>query len=782
MRAFDGATLNAGGGREGVAALAAAAAPGEVRIDEAVLAIEGIHCSSCVRLIELRVGALAGVTACDVGLVTHRARVRWRAGDATLADITGAIARAGYRAWPVSAALASGARTRARRMALWRLFVAGFSMMQVMMYAAPAYLATDGEMPADIDQLLRIASFVLTVPVMFYAATPILGGALRDLRAARIGMDVPAALGLLATFGASTWATFVSGGPVYFDSVSMFVFFLLGARTLEMFARERAGAAVEELARMRPARAQLLADWPHSRATREVDASGLAPGDVVLVRAGAAAPADGVVLEGASLNDEALLTGESRAVPKVPGAAVIGGAINLDGPLLVRVSAAAGQSQLAQLTRLVEAAADAKPWITRLADRQAGNFLWAVLAVAAATALAWAAIDPARALPAAVAVLIVTCPCALSLAAPLAYSAAIGNLAGRGVLVTRPHALETLARADTFVFDKTGTLTTGRMRLDSVRVHGALDRAALLALAGGLEAVALHPLAQALSMAAAPHAARMAGVTITEAREVAGAGVEALVDGVRHRIGSAPFVAELAGAIPPLDGAAPVAGASHVVLGSERGLLGEFLLVDGVRAGAHELVAALARGGARVVVASGDRAEAVLPAAAALGVGEAHAAMSPAAKHDFVARLQRDGATVAMVGDGVNDAPVLALAHVSVAMGSGAPLAQTRADMVLMSGHPADLAHAVATARKALIIVRQNIAWAALYNLIAVPLAVTGMLTPWMAGLGMSASSLIVVANSLRLSARTRAAPTDRAPTEGVGAAPLPVAPSLRPN
>ena len=741
-----------------------AANSGVARSSEALLAVEGIHCASCVQLIEMRVGEIAGVEAIDVGLVSHRARVRWRDGGVGLSDITAAIARAGYRAWPVSAALASIERSRERRMALWRLFVAGFSMMQVMMYATPAYLAIEGEMAPDIEQLLRIASLVLTVPVMAYAATPILAGAWRNLTQGRIGMDVPAALGLLVTFGASAWATvlpmFDTGaarGPVYFDSVSMFVFFLLGGRYLEMLARTRAAAAVDELARLQPARALLLPDWPQSQASREVDAAALAPGDLVLVRAGCAAPADGVVIDGVSLNDEALISGESRPVAKAPGATVTGGAINLGAPLVVRVSAAAGNSQLAHLVRLVERAADAKPWLNQVVDRHAATFLWAILAFAAATALAWALIDPARALPAAVAVLIVTCPCALSLAAPVAFSSAIGNLARRGVLVTRAHALEALARASHFVFDKTGTLTTGRMRVEEIVLLGPLDRSRALALAGRMESVAVHPLAQALAMEAAPHVARLRAVEISAAREVAGSGVEAMVDGVRHRIGSLEFAGALHGLPLPADSLALAQGRSLAALASDAGWLALFMIGDGVRAGAAELVAALKAQGSKVSLASGDRLAAVTEAATALGIDDVHGAMAPAAKHRFVADLQAGGATVAMVGDGINDAPVLALAHVSVAMGSGAPLAQTRADMVLMSGRPADLVHALATAKKAMRIVKQNIAWAALYNLVAIPLAASGLLTPWMAGIGMAVSSLAVVANSQRLAPRAPA-------------------------
>ncbi len=732
------------------AAGVAATAP----LTEAVLAVEGIHCASCVQLIEMQVGSVAGVAAVDVGLVSHRARVRWDAAAATLADIVAAIARAGYRAWPMSAVSASALRSREHRMALWRLFVAGFSMMQVMMYATPAYLAIDGEMEADIEKLLRIASFVLTVPVIFYSAAPMIMGALRALARRRIGMDVPASLGLLVTFATSTWNTFFDTGPVYFDSVSMFVFFLLGGRYLERIARQRAGAAVEELARMQPAKASLVPGWPDSPATVEVDAGILAPGDIVLVAAGNAMPADGVVVAGASLADEALVSGESRPVSKSAGSEVTGGAINLVAPLTVRVSAAAGDSRLAHLMRLVDAAADAKPSITQLADRHAATFLWAILALAGCVALAWNFLDPARALPAAVAVLIVTCPCALSLAAPVAFSSAIGNLARRGVLVVRGNAIETLARATHFVFDKTGTLTTGRMKVEEVAVLGDIASDDVLAIAAVMERVAVHPVAQAIAMAGAPHVSCLATGHVSDAREFPGRGVEAMVDGRRFRLGSVEFVAELAGRLPIQEAQRGRHGFTVAALGHEMGWAALILLGDGVRTGGRAMVAGLEADGARVIMASGDTQDAARVAAQVLGIHEVHAGMSPADKHELVARLQREGAVVAMVGDGINDAPVLALADVSMALGSGAPLAQTRADMVLMSGDPADLARAIQTARRTMRIVAQNIGWAAVYNLIAIPFAATGQLAPWMAGLGMSISSVVVVLNSLRVMPR----------------------------
>ena len=720
----------------------------------AVLAVEGIHCSSCTRLIELRVGALPGVAAVEAQLATHRVRVRWDAAVTDLHAILAVITRAGYRAWPVGAAAAGvhgAVQRRVQRTALWRLFVAGFAMMQVMMYAFPAYLATEGEMSADIDLLLKLASFVLTVPVLLFSAAPFYSGAWRDLRLRRIGMDVPVAAGISVTFAASVWATFVSPGPVYYDSVSMFVFLLLGGRTLESFARARAAAAIDELTRVQPACATRLTAFPQSLASEQIDAAALREGDHVLVHAGAAAPADGVVVQGVSLNDEALLTGESRPLEKSAGATVTGGAINLTAPLVLRVTAAGAASRLSTIVRMMERAASQKPALVRLADRYAGVFLWCILALAVAAAALWWPLDPQRAVWVAVAVLIVTCPCALSLAAPVALSAAVGNLARHGMLITQGHALETLAQVRHIVFDKTGTLTSGRMQLQDTLVWGRIDATALLRLASQLEAQAVHPVAHALSMAAAPlwSAADLPPPLTTQ--ETQGAGIEAHFNGTRVRIGSIAFAGALHGLPLPPDATARLGQHTVAAVADEHGWLGAFALGDGIRPGAAGMVAALQQAGCRVSMLSGDTPEAARRVSTALGISEVHAAMTPQQKLEHVAALQAAGAVVAMVGDGINDTPVLAQAHLAIAMGSGAPLAQLRADMVLMSAQPADLAYALTVARRTRSVVRQNIGWAAAYNLIAIPLAAAGFVTPWLAAIGMSVSSLVVVANSMRL-------------------------------
>jgi Cu2+-exporting ATPase len=729
---------------------------------QAQLAIEGIHCGACVQLIEMRVAALPGVLSVTVSQVTHRARVVWDGARASLQDVLAAVAGAGYRAWPVSAGINPQQRS-ARRRELWRLFVAGFAMMQLMMYAFPAYIAGEGDLEPGIDVLLKLAGFVITLPVLLFSAAPFFRGALRDMRLRRVGMDVPVALAIAVTFLYSTWTTFLTPGPVYYDSLAMFVFLLLGGRWLEALARERAASAIEELARMQPARAQRFANFPASRETQDVAVEELQPADMVLVAPGAACPADGTVLEGSSLNDEALLTGESAARRKQLGDAVHGGALNLTAPLVLRITATGADSRLATIVRMVEQGAAQKPRLLELADRHAGWFLGAVLAIALISGVAWTFIDPARAVWIAMAVLIVTCPCALSLAAPLAMSAAVGRLARRGVLVTRGHALETLARADCFAFDKTGTLTTGRMRVHGAHLAGRIDRATLDRLAGELERGSAHPLAQALAMMAAPALRNAAPLTVEDWREVPGGGVEARVNGVRTRIGSIAFVEELHH--QPFEAAWEYGEEmSLAALGDERGWLGVYALGDGVREGARELVQALDQAGCRTALLTGDHPAAAWRVAQAAGISEVQSSQGPQDKLAWVQEQQDEGAVLAMVGDGINDAPVLAQAHVSIAMGSGAPLAQARSDMVLMSARPADLWEARRVATLAMRIVRQNLAWAAAYNLVAIPLAAFGWLNPWLAGLGMAGSSLLVVGNSLRLLQRRRMAPVTDAP------------------
>jgi Cu2+-exporting ATPase len=720
---------------------------------EATLLLEGITCAACIWLNEQHVARLPGVQAVEINYTTHRARVRWDPAHIRLSGILRAVQAIGYRAFPADSAAAEQGRRRENRAALWRLFVAGFGMMQVMMYAVPTYLADDGTMSADIAQLMRIASFVLTVPVVFYACGPFFRGAWRDLQRRRLGMDVPIALGIGVAFAASMLATFGGGGEVYFDSITMFVFFLLAGRYLEQRARQRAGASLDYLDRALPLSAHRLSDFPASRESETAPAASLRRGDFVLVRPGETVPADGRIVEGHTHADESLITGESCPAQKGPGAAVVAGSVNRLNAVVIEVERAGEDTRASHIRRLTDRAASQRPRIVESTDRIAGWFVAGVLACAALAALWWAQADPSRALWIAVAVLVVTCPCALSLATPTALAVSVGAAARRGVVATRAHALETLAQVTHFVFDKTGTLTRGRLALRAVEPAPGVQRERVLALACALEQSSEHPLAHAMLEGAAGEHIGAAGAA-RDVRNVAGCGVEARIDGVLHRIGTHAFVAALAGGVGPVAQAG--ASSSRVWLGSEAGWLGRLEFQDEIRPEARGLIDTLRREGRVVSILSGDDPAAVASVAGALGVTDFAGGCSPEDKHARVKALQERGAVVAMVGDGVNDAPVLAQAQLSIAMGSGAVLSQAHSDLVLLEGRLSALHDAIGIAERTMRIVRQNLAWAVAYNVVALPLAMAGYVTPWLAGIGMAGSSLLVVLNALRLTGSGR--------------------------
>ncbi|MGL1834780.1 heavy metal translocating P-type ATPase [Rhodocyclaceae bacterium SMB388] len=717
---------------------------------EASLILEGITCAACVWLNEQHVARQPGVSLVEVNYATRRARVRWDERKTRLSEILAAIQAIGYRAYPYDAERSEQIAKRERRSMLWRVFVAGFGMMQVMMYAYPSYIAAEGDISADADLLMRWASLILTLPVVFYSAAPFFQRALRDLRLRSLGMDVPVALGVGSAFIASVWATLTNGPDVYFDSVTMFVFLLLLGRYLEMLARQKAVRGVEELGKVIPVFAERLSD---DGAASKVPVSQLLPGDRVRVRPGEVIPADGVVIDGDSEANESLLTGESRPVVKRSGSVVTGGSINIASPLLIEIRQVGDSTRLASIRKLMDRAAAERPAIATQSDRVARVFIVALLSLSALTYVMWQFIDPDRALWVFVSVLVVACPCALSLATPTALTVATDSLARMGVLVTRGHAIEALAGANRFVFDKTGTLTHGVMQVDALRVLDGSDEEAVRARAAALEQASEHAVAAGVRQAAE-------GLALPEVvglRSVTGRGVEGDIDGVTLRIGRPDFVAELAGTpVPEAIGSLERDGGSVVAMGSDAGWSALFRLADVPREDASVLLGRLRHEGVPTAIISGDSAAAVSAVAARLGVDEAHAGMLPQDKQAWVAaKQQAPGAVVAMVGDGVNDAPVLAQAQVSVAMGGGTDLARNQADIVLLSESLAGLSRGIGLCRRTLVIIRQNLWWSFAYNFTSVPLAMMGLITPWMAGVGMAGSSLLVVLNALRLQTRT---------------------------
>ena len=710
---------------------------GDVR--EASLILEGIVCAACVWLNERHLRQLPGVISVEINFSTHRARVRWDNTRVQLSQILQAVQEIGYLAHPFDTSRQEELFRKERNTAIRRLAIAGLGMMQVMMYAVPVYLAGEGAMERDIKALLEFASLLLTTPVVFYSAWPFFQGAWRDLKLRRAGMDVPVALGVGGAYAASIYATFSGLGEVYFDSVTMFVFFLLTGRFLEMNARKRSAEAAESLIKLIPAAALRLPGWPGSRQEELVAAVKLAPSDHVLVGPGESFPADGTVVEGSSHVDESLLTGESRPLEKAAGSPVIGGSINLASPLVVRVDRIGADTVLSGIVRLLDRALAEKPRLAVLADRVASWFVLAVLVISAGVATAWYAIEPERAFWITVSVLVVTCPCALALAMPTALTAALGRLTRLGLLSTRGHALDTLAKATDFVFDKTGTLTTGEFSLRQVLpLHGSREE--VLAIAAALEQGATHPVAQAIRTAAGP-----VTVPAEQLSYVPGKGVTGILAGKTYRLGTPEFIGHPA---PP----DLTSGLTLVGLADSDGAVAWFGLGDELRPHAQALVTELKAMGVRLHLFSGDRADNVAALAAQLGIQHARGEMLPEDKLSAVRSLQAEGAVVAMTGDGVNDAPVLAQAQVSIAIDQGAEAAQAAADMVLLSSELLCLADGVRIARKTQKIIRQNLSWSAFYNFAAIPAAALGYVTPWMAGIGMSLSSLLVVLNALRLS------------------------------
>lgn len=795
-------------------------AAGEPDSWESKVVIEGMHCAACAFNVEQALLATPGVRAVEVDAIRARARVRWSA-DATCPSAwMGRLLDAGYRAVPAHDAGDAEHKRREQRQVLWRWLVAGLCMMQIMMYATPVYLAPAGDIGPEMERLLRWASWVLVLPVVLFSCRPFWAQAWRDLRHRRLGMDVPVTLGIAVTFVVSTAGTFEPDGPfgteVYFDSLSMFVFILLSARWMEARLRERTAATLDAALHAVPEWAERVTP---SGAIERVSVRRLLVGDVVRVAAGDVIVADGTVLSGHTHVDQAMLNGEAQALARGPGDAVLAGSHNLNGSITLRVTALGADTRHAQIVALMEQAAVERPHVVHLADRVAPWFLWGVLILAVlAAVLSWSQ-GAGHALMVAAAVLVVTCPCALSIATPASLLNAAGRLARSGIWVRRLAALETLARVRVLVFDKTGTLTEGTARVGVERVRAGLHPTQALAWAASLAAGSHHPVAQSLVFEAnrslASAGSDESGIkkvatalSWRDVNEKPGQGIEAqATDGTGGcwRLGSAAFCGATPQALaalaagsadvpvsqPGLDETsgrpeqtpALVSARSRVYLRDASGLVAVFSLDEQIRADAALTVRRLLARGLQVQILSGDQPLPVARVAQALGIDRFRAAQSPDDKLRAIRDMRGDAGALAMVGDGLNDGPVLGGADVGLAMGHGVALARSRADVVLVGTGLAGVVDAIDMARRTVRIVRQNIAWAVAYNAACVPLAVLGYLPAWAAGLGMAASSLLVMGNALRLAspAAVQADSTDEAlpslsPAASACAAPWPEA------
>lgn len=715
-------------------------------IREASLILEGIVCAACIWLSEHHVMQVPGVISFQVNYATHRARLKWDDSSVKLSTVLKAISEIGYLAHPLDPNRQEQVFKKEKAQALRRLAVAGLGAMQVMMIAVALYAGDYEGMESSMKVFLRWISLLIATPVVFYSARPFFQGSLRDLKIKRLGMDVPVALAISAAFIASLWATISRSGEVYFDSVTMFTFFLLAGRYLEMGARHRAGQAAEELIKLIPAMATRLS----GKQEEVIPVGELVAGDIILIKPGESVPADGVIVSGSSSVDESLLTGESLPITKIIDDNVTGGSVNIESTLQVRVQAVGQDTVLASIQRLLDRAQSEKPALARLADSVASYFVAALILIAIIVGAYWWQHAQEETLWIVISVLVVTCPCALSLATPTALTAATGQLTREGILTTRGHALETLAKVTHVVFDKTGTLTRGRITLDHTQRCHELDEHQCLQLAASLERYSEHPLAKSL----VKHTNKNELFEVDEVTAVPGRGLSGIIGGKRYYIGNLEYATEHLSTTIELNDLT----STPVVLSSSSNVLAIYYFKDQLREDALTTVRQLKALGCQITLLSGDRNTVVAETAKQLGIEQAKGEMSPNAKLAYVKQLQADGEVVAMIGDGINDAPVLVAAQVSIAMGSGTEIAQASADMVLLSEHLAQLATAIIFARKTLRIIRQNLAWAVIYNSVALPMAAMGWIAPWMAAIGMSASSLVVVLNALRLTRSWREA------------------------
>jgi len=718
---------------------------------EASLLLENIRCAACLWLNERVLRGLDGVIEVDLDYASHHARVRWDPARIKLSEILESVLSIGYVAHPYDATRREELNRIQEKRSIERLIFAGVIGMMVMNFAIAGYVMGLGDETGELSLWVRIGrwtSLFATTTLLAYPGQEFFIGAWRDLRNRRLGMDVPIVLGLSFAYLGSLHTTWSQSGEVYYDSIAMFVFLVLLARRIELRGRVRAADALDRVGKILPRLATRL----DADGEQEVLVTDLAPGDRVRVRPGEIVPADGRLIDGRSTFDESLLTGEPLPVARQPGDMLIGGTCNVDQAVILEVEKDTGDSTVAEIHRLLMRGMREAPRYAVLAQRAAAWFVAVVLLIAAVTATTWLLIDPALALPNTVSVLIVTCPCAFALATPVAAAIGVGRLADAGMLTVRSDAIEHLAQCDTFAFDKTGTLTLGELRVEQIATFGNLDAAQAMSLAAALEAHSEHPIGKALR---AQHQGPVREVSDHLNR--VGEGIQGTIDDTIWRIGK-PAFALPAASLPRLQADHPTLMSSAYVVVALCDMDGNgalFALSDQMRPGVQELLATLRDRGVRhIALLSGDSQESVQQFAQNLDFDEALGDQKPSDKLTWIRRRQGDGARVAMAGDGINDAPTLAAADVSVSFAHATELAQVSSGLLVLGNDLGVIGEMRVVAEKTRRIMRQNLGWAAAYNFLAVPAAALGMIAPWGAAIGMSLSSLLVVLNALRLRAR----------------------------
>tara|TARA_R110000851_G_scaffold4900_4_gene20590 strand:- start:84162 stop:86555 length:2394 start_codon:yes stop_codon:yes gene_type:complete len=704
-------------------------------IDSTSLSIDGITCAACAWLIEHKLKPVAGITNVLVNSTTQRALVSWDSHIIQLSEILQIISKVGYQAAPYQVDEQEKQSKVDSRKFLLRLGLAGFATMQVMMFALALYTGYFTGLDVEFRDYFRWVSLMFAAPVVLYSAQPFYFSALRSLLSGKLNMDVSVSIAILGAYVASCVATIQGNGEVYFESVSMFTFFLLLGRYFEQSARQKASVSSSNLHKLVPLTAHLLRNGDAT----EIAAKQLTIGDIILVKPGEVIAADAEVVLGQSSVNEAMLTGEQMPISKHLADKVYAGTINIEQPLQVRVTAL-GQDQLvAEIIRLQELASNNKPAIALVADRLARYFSASILSIAAITYLVWLSISPDDAFWITLSVLVATCPCALALATPTAVTCATAIFTKLGVIPRKTGIFEKLTKIDHVVFDKTGTLTCGYLSIGEVQTFGQYSSEQVLSLAAATEQGSLHPIALAFK----PFYDNKHIVEHVDHH--IGLGIRACINQQQVCIGTAQFVT------PDCNRVSPQALESQwIFLSIDNKLVAKIEMLDQLRVDSLATVNALKAANIKLSIASGDSSGHVEFLANKIGISDVHSGLSPQGKLALVNRLQQK-ANVAMFGDGINDAPVLAGANLSVAMGSGSAIAKNSADLILLGDHLSRFNDAIYVAKQAQRIIHQNLLWAFAYNMVILPLAVTGHVAPYIAAIGMSVSSLIVVSNSLRL-------------------------------
>lgn len=696
-------------------------------LSEVSILVDGVHCAGCVWLIERLLMQRKGVKKIQINPVTRRAHLQFDHAQVSLSTLLNTIAKAGYQPRPLDTTALNDSRQQESRDLLKRLLVAGFAMMQVSTYAFVLYMENFEPLPDATRELFRWLGFLLATPVVFYSAMPFYRGAKQALLHNSLNMDVPIAIAITAVYVSSIYQAMVSRGEVYFDSVTMLVFFLLIGRYLEMRARHHSVDNADALIRLTPSFAQRRNP---DGTLEKVAITELNIGDIVQVPEGSHVPADGTLLSAQTLLDESLLSGESSARRRLRKEPLIAGSLVLEGPIDIQVSKTGADTFLAQLAHLSTQAQTQRPAWARQSEDITARFVRRVLIFTTITLAAWLWYAPEHAITATIALLVVACPCALGLAAPAAITRSLGVLARKNILVINPDMLEALPRLNKVLFDKTGTLTEPTLLVEGV------DKATLQ-LAASLARESEHPLSRALVQAN-----ELPLLAISDATSFPGLGLEGTVAGRTLRLGQAAFV---------LSEPHPELSQASLVIGEEGRLLATFDTEEKLRPDALITIHALQQHNVDCEIISGDSAERVARIAKRLGINQWQARQLPEQKLAHIQALQEQDHCVMAVGDGSNDAPVLGGADISVALTSGTDLAQANADALLCTGQLVGLLELINTSRQTQIILRQNQRWAFTYNTIAMPIAALGYIPPWLAAIFMSASSLLVVLNALRI-------------------------------